>query len=132
MILKREFSINIRSDQSVSAASWLLAMGAALDDRKHMSTYLGHLYIMRTQVRAFLKLVGRRISEERRRVAIRLKKGKQMAASKTKKPALRQITRPNGAGPSKIWRSGESSRPNGAAHQEGLEQNHLSLWRACE
>ena len=38
-----------------------------------------------------------------------------MAASKTKKPALRQISRPNGAGPSKIWRSGEMSRPNGAA-----------------
>ena len=69
-------------------------MGVALDERKHLSKYLVHLHIMRTQVRAFLKLVGRQISETKRRIAIRQK---EMAASKTKKPALRQISRPNGA-----------------------------------
>ena len=101
-------------------------MGAALDDRKLLRTHLVHLHMMRTQVRAFLKLVRRQISQTKRRVAIRLKKEKQMAASKTKKPALRQISRPNGAGPSKIWRSGEMSRPNGAAR---TKKGSNKIWR---
>ncbi len=84
-------------------------MGAAMGERKHLTGYLIHLHMMSTQVRELLKRLGRQISETKRRVAILLKKGKQMAASKTKKPALRQISRPNGAGPSKVWRTKQGS-----------------------
>ena len=100
MILKREVSINVRSDQCSQ-----LAMDVALDARKYVSKYLVHLNIMRTQVSALLKLVGRQISETKRQIATLSKKEKQMATSKTYKPALRQNSRPNGAGPSKVWRA---------------------------